>query len=313
MEDSPCALERAVALAETNQAQLTIAAVGERLPSGIELPGGALEGETLQRAIVAGLQRRLDEIVGSRSSGLGIRARVLTGTLFLEVIREVLRNHHDLVMKCVEGTPSAGRLFGSQDLHLLRKCPCPVWLSRTMPAGGYRCIAAAVDVDPFGSPHELQTRREFNVRLVELAASLAIAEFAELHIAHAWNAPGEGLMRGGMVSMAAAQIDAYVETERTRRTEELTALLEAARRRIGQEALDWLRPTLHLEKGKPSEQLPALTERIGADLLVLGTAGRSGIPGLLIGNTAEALLQRITCAVLALKPQDFVTPVTLPS
>jgi nucleotide-binding universal stress UspA family protein len=141
---------------------------------------------------------------------------------------------------------------------------------------------------------------------------LASAELAELHIAHVWNAAGEGLMRGGLVSMSAAEIDAYVASERARRTEALAALVDEAGRRVGKGALDWLRPTLYLEKGTPADELPALTGRLGADLLVLGTVGRSGIPGLLIGNTAESVLQRITCAVLALKPQGFVTPVTLP-
>lgn len=311
-EDAPCGLERAVGLAESNQAQLTIAAVGERLPTRLDLAETGLVVEALQDAVIDALQRRLDGFVGSARKGIAIRPRALTGTLFLEVIREVLRNRHDLVMKCVEGVSSSGGLFGSQDMHLLRKCPCPVWLDRAVPTGRYRCIVAAVDVDPFAAPHELESRRELNLRLLETAASLASAELAELHIAHVWNAAGEGLMRGGLVSMSAAEIDAYVASERARRTEALAALVDEAGRRIGKGALDWLRPTLHLEKGTPADELPALTGRLGADLLVLGTVGRSGIPGLLIGNTAESVLQRITCAVLALKPQGFVTPVTLP-
>jgi nucleotide-binding universal stress UspA family protein len=43
----------------------------------------------------------------------------------------------------------------------------------------------------------------------------------------------------------------------------------------------------------------------------MGTVARTGIPGLIIGNTAEAILDQITCSVLAAKPPGFVTPVTL--
>jgi nucleotide-binding universal stress UspA family protein len=45
------------------------------------------------------------------------------------------------------------------------------------------------------------------------------------------------------------------------------------------------------------------------DLVVMGTVSRGGIPGLLMGNTAERLIDRIDCALLTVKPQDFVCPI----
>jgi hypothetical protein len=41
----------------------------------------------------------------------------------------------------------------------------------------------------------------------------------------------------------------------------------------------------------------------------MGTIGRSGVPGLLIGNTAERMLSAVDCSILALKPEGFVSPV----
>lgn len=38
--------------------------------------------------------------------------------------------------------------------------------------------------------------------------------------------------------------------------------------------------------------------------------GRTGVPGLFIGNTAESVLHQVDCSVLALKPPGFVSPVT---
>jgi nucleotide-binding universal stress UspA family protein len=43
----------------------------------------------------------------------------------------------------------------------------------------------------------------------------------------------------------------------------------------------------------------------------MGTVSRTGVAGLLIGNTAEKLLQKVNCSVLAVKPDDFSTPVGL--
>jgi nucleotide-binding universal stress UspA family protein len=43
----------------------------------------------------------------------------------------------------------------------------------------------------------------------------------------------------------------------------------------------------------------------------MGTVARTGISGFLMGNTAETILNQIDCSVLAIKPPDFQTPVTL--
>ena len=47
------------------------------------------------------------------------------------------------------------------------------------------------------------------------------------------------------------------------------------------------------------------------DLLVMGTVCRTGLPGFFIGNTAEKVLSEVSCSVLTVKPEGFVTPVTL--
>jgi nucleotide-binding universal stress UspA family protein len=42
----------------------------------------------------------------------------------------------------------------------------------------------------------------------------------------------------------------------------------------------------------------------------MGTVAHSGVGGLFIGNTAEAILEPIECSVLAVKPEGFETPVS---
>jgi len=43
----------------------------------------------------------------------------------------------------------------------------------------------------------------------------------------------------------------------------------------------------------------------------MGTLSRTGISGLLIGNTAEKVLRQVDCSVLIVKPDGFITPVKL--
>jgi universal stress protein E len=44
------------------------------------------------------------------------------------------------------------------------------------------------------------------------------------------------------------------------------------------------------------------------NLLVMGTIARTGLPGVLIGNTAEKVLDSVHCSVVAIKPAGFVSP-----
>ena len=54
-----------------------------------------------------------------------------------------------------------------------------------------------------------------------------------------------------------------------------------------------------------------MLKRLDPDLVVMGTVARTGVPGFIMGNTAEMILNQIDCSVLAIKPSGFVTPVTL--
>jgi hypothetical protein len=57
--------------------------------------------------------------------------------------------------------------------------------------------------------------------------------------------------------------------------------------------------------------IPRHARQSGVDLVVMGTVARRGLAGLITGNTAERLLHGLSCSLLAIKPEGFVTPVTL--
>jgi nucleotide-binding universal stress UspA family protein len=67
--------------------------------------------------------------------------------------------------------------------------------------------------------------------------------------------------------------------------------------------------SVDIVKGDPGETILSLAKERRSDVVVMGTVGRSGIDGVIIGNTAEKVLNRIECSVLALKPPGFVTPI----
>ena len=174
-------LERAVALSVGNRAQLTVVSVLESLPRELRKMILALQPADLWQIAMDKRTEQLDRWVaqtGRESSGIAIKT--LCGTAFLEVIREVLRNRHDLVMMTAEGSGGArDMLFGSTSMHLMRKCPCPVWVMKPGQRRRYARVLAAVDPIPSDEAHN-----SLNVSIMELAISLARIEGSALHIIH---------------------------------------------------------------------------------------------------------------------------------
>ncbi len=102
--------------------------------------------------------------------------------------------------------------------------------------------------------------------------------------------------------MISSEVDQYIRHEMNRRRHELTEILQ--RHGVAN-------AKLHLVKGDPSDAVPKVVTKVQPDLLIMGTICRTGIPGFIIGNTAERVLSAVQCSVLVIKPEGFVSPVTL--
>ena len=301
--DQTAALARAVSLAENNQARLTLLQVGEPPRAGLLVEHGTLEAQDRMAA-------SLEALAAPWRERLAINIEVRLGVPFLVAIQEVLAEGRDLIIKLA--SPETGlldRLLGGMDLQLLRKSPCPVWILSPRDRENYRRILAAVNFDPWRPELENDA---LNRRILELSSALALADFAELHLVHSWEPLSEGMMRLWSDPDDVAKIADSVNTELLRHQEGFERVLHKLRGWIGADAYDYLKPIPHLLRGSAPETIPELVDRLQFDLVVMGTAGRSGISGLIIGNTAEAILGQLKCALLAIKPQGPASPVTLP-
>jgi nucleotide-binding universal stress UspA family protein len=305
------AVERAVILAENNQAGLTVVDVVDRVTAGIEIPARGPVSADLQSALETRQMRQLETLINPFRQQVPIRTKILSGTRFLKIIRQVLRDEHDLVIKVPEKLTWLDRLLGSDDMNLLRECPSPVWFVKAQAEKSYRRILAAVDMDDAYPPSELESRQALNRRVLEMAGSLALSDFAELHVVHAWQAIGESAMRGAFMHTSEAEIAVYVAQVRRRQEAGLDRLMRDMVDQLGKERTDYISPRTHLVKGSARNEIPALAKQLAADVIVMGTVARTGVPGFFMGNTAETILNQIDCSVLAIKPPGFETPVTL--
>ena len=296
-DEAACALERAATLAENNEASLTVVTVVPALAASGVLRGLALTVDALQSAMVGEAERHLEGFVAPWRGRVEIEKRVLVGTGFLEVIREVLRNDRDLVVKCAGSEGLLGGLLGSEDMHLLRKCPCPVMTTPRGEEVTIRRVLATID-----AAAEDEVHTALNAEILGAALRVSRRTGAELHVAYAWYFPGGSLLSERGVS------DETVHDLGRRQREYHGDLFRKAMLVLDDQASAFQR---HLIEGKPGLVIPSFAREKEMDLIVMGTVTRTGIAGYFSGNTAEDVLGRVGCSVLAIKPPGFVTPVEL--
>lgn len=287
----------AVSLAKQNDAQLTVITVIKEFPADLRMAVVAMHPEDILKQVVIDCNNQLDALAtDAQQQGAKVNAKVLIGAAFLEIIRQVIRDKHDLLIMADEGRGSIKEnVFGATSLHLMRKCPCPVWVVKPSQKGSFKRILVAVD------PTEHDEKKDsLNPRILQLAASLAHDQAAELHIIHVRDVLDRRYVR----RMSKQEVQELMEHKKKQDKQRMDALLN-------QVDISDLNPHMHLLEGDPDFRIPELTVKEDIDLLVMGTVSRTGIAGFFIGNTAEEILNQVNCSMLTLKPEGFVSPVTL--
>ena len=235
-----------------------------------------------------GERRRVLEVAVAELAREGVKAEFLVSSdsAWLAIIREVLRKEIDVVVAGKRtDVHSDDRKLGTVARKLVRKCPCAVWLEDPRETVDPSVILAATDLTPVGD------------RVVVLAASVAHAFGAELHIVHAYALSMEAQLAGGETRQDYEHGKRKTALDQIERALASTPMAGAAK--------------LHVGLTSPTQAVLGGVARLRPGLVVMGTVSRGGVPGLLIGNTAERLIDKIDCALLTVKPEDFVCPVAL--
>lgn len=304
-ESSP-ALKRALRTARENDAPLGILACLPEFPVDLadyREPFERSMRERLQTAVARDCEE-LDLDLDADSVDCDIEFGKTPG---LRIVRRVLRRGCQLVIKDTE-PHEGGRGFQALDMELLRKCPCALWLCRPeRTRREHPRVAVAVNPES-ASP----TGEALALRLLELSSSLASRLGGELDVVSCWDYGFEEPLRNSAwYQVPEEELEQAVARTRHRHRELLEKLLERSvvRHSVVRHSRTEECLRVHHLHGQPDEAIPRFVEENDIDILVMGTVARTGIPGFLIGNTAENVFQKIPCSLLALKPEGFACPV----
>lgn len=285
------ALEQAVSLATRCGARVKIVNVLPWVPPRVRhFVTPDLENELVDHRL-----RRLETIAESVQN-VPVTTELLRGRPATALIQDVLRTGHDLLVRSHGHDPAESpRPFGAIDMELLRQCPCPVWLiGRRRSARRAWRILAAIHADP-GDAIE----QSLNSNILEWSLMLKAFGDAELTLLQAWTPYGASLLKSRMSPEEFAE---FLEAARRTEDQALSRLIEPFKDRLAD-------VDVRLVAGETEDVIARFVESQEIDVVVMGTVARTGIAGLVMGNTAERVLRRLHGSVLAVKPPGFASPV----
>ena len=291
-------------LARQNHSKVTVLKVLPEVDEGLLAWFKNVDYEALiEKQITETRNTFQDWIVKAKNVGVSLETKVEFGKTFYQAIQVVLKHSVDLVVKPTdeEFCDLETHIFGSHDMHLLRKCPCPVLLLKHNQTVSFKKIMACIDVN---LDSKITEPDQLNQSILGLANELTTLNNASLYVVHAWLADAENLMHFWNSDLSDADLIHYTESVRKQHSDGLANELKWIRKK--QPNLKAIMP-----EGDAADSIPLAVLQNEIDLLVMGTLGRNGLPGMIIGNTSETILEKVNCSVLALKPKGFESPIKL--
>ena len=250
------------------------------------------ERDSMRQIVIKEKEQWLDDIIAATNPPLKIISEVVWHNRpFEAIINQVIEHKYDLVIK---GTHQHDKfksvVFTPTDWHILRKCPCPVLLVKDHEWPQQGNILAALNVGS-DEPEHLS----LNKNITQQAKNIGALINANIHLVNSY--PG-------------TPVNIAIEIPEFDATEYNSAMQKHHKDAMSLHAnnFDISLSNTHVEEGLPESVIEKVALKLDAELVILGTIGRTGISAALIGNTAEHVIDQLNCDVLALKPEGYVSP-----
>lgn len=234
--------------------------------------------EALQQQVLGTARDNLAELVEVLRGRYGVsaRARVLSGSLLVELTREAQAVAADLIVCGARGESFMRHLLlGSTTERMLNRMPCPMLVVKQVAHEPYRTLLVPVDFSPSS--------------LRAIGHAQAVAPRATLVLLHVFEVPFEGQLRYASVD------DKVIQQYRTLARQEASQKLHALCAQAGLAPQAVRLAVLH---GDPAQRIIEQEQEHNCDLIVMGKHGESPLEDLLIGSVTKRVLDDSQCDVL---------------
>jgi len=213
-----------------------------------------------------------------------LTTEILSGEPFVEIIRAARTIGAELMVVGRHGQrPIRDMFMGTTAERVIRKGNVPILAVNIDPAKPYCRPLIATDLE------------DATPRIFELALRVIEPTVKSIHVVHAFNVPFEGFV---------TPVPAASESSDYRRS-----FQEAAEAGVAKVLAEYARTGVswHATIRSNDARSLILSEilREQADLVVLGTHGRSGVSHVLVGSVAEWVISQAPCDVLVTRPDRF--------
>ncbi|MGP0063750.1 MAG: universal stress protein [Isosphaeraceae bacterium] len=278
-ENSKEAFRIACSLAVENKTRMFVLHVDE--------PGLVAEEPATKESGHEALMRQLREVYAPNHP-VDVEYRTNKGDAAEEILRMAEKIGADLIVMGTHGRRGLRRLLaGSVATTVLRGAHCAVLALRS-----HDRPREAGEVQVILHPTDLSESSDAVLRVGRSLARDLGSRLVLLHVVPIPNLPGEWALPVDM--------QAYRNT------------LEAVRERLNGPDLKY--PVeARLGEGDPANEILQMARELGADLIVMGTQGRTGLDRLILGSTAESVLARADCPVMVVKAPRHASTTTHPA
>lgn len=268
--DQP-ALERAMAVSQKNKARVTaFSAVYKPVEQMLD----ASSRKAGKQAELKNWEKQVKQLVAPyKAKGLKVKQDTYwTADWYAAVSRAALRAEADLVIKSTFRHGKLQRLLHStSDFTIMRHSPAPVLLVRERKSFSGKVILAALDLVSRDEGH-----MGLNNAVVKNAREMAVFTGLPLHVIAAVPAkPDFSHLLAGLEDHPGGEIAALAESFGV--------------------ALNHF----HVQRGDAKRVIVEKAHALKADIVVLGVSARSGVQGVLVGSTAQKIVDKLDCDVLA--------------
>jgi len=287
-------LQRAADIAKKNDAAVKVFHVVSEYPEDMSEWWNVRNPQKLHDKIVSERTTFLDSIAQSlKNAGVrNVTYELRWGKRFLQIIKEVVRGKHDLVMITAMRPKLSRMLWECPSADLLRYCPCSLWISRGEEPRQTKRMVAAI-----GGAGGNIACDGLNKRILRTAGAVAESAECQLHLVHALPVYGGKGVKGRKLRSDLVEFMRKLETTML---EKCSPVLEGYDVALGPERV-------HVLPGAPEVAISEFAASEKVELVVLGTMGRGGMSSLLVGSTANRVFDNVQCSLLVVKPEGFVS------